>query len=82
MFFGEHHGKRQCNMKESIVNMPRPKREVPIDRYVVKTMREVAEELGCSPQAVSDVEQRAFRKLKQAFVEQRIVSHEGRYSNG
>jgi DNA-directed RNA polymerase sigma subunit (sigma70/sigma32) len=62
--------------------MPRPKREVPIDRYVVKTMREVAEELGCSPQAVSDVEQRALRKLRVAFVERKIVTQGGRYNDG
>ena len=59
--------------------MPRPKREVPLDRYTVKTMREVAAELGCSAQAVSQVERRAFRKLKQAFVEQRIVTSRGYY---
>ena len=62
--------------------MPRPKREVPIDRYVVKTMREIAAELGCSPQAVNDAEQRAMKKLRVAFVERGIISREGRYSNG
>jgi DNA-directed RNA polymerase sigma subunit (sigma70/sigma32) len=59
--------------------MPRPKREVPLDRYTVKTMREVAAELGCSAQAISDVEQRAMKKLRAAFVERRIVTQGGRY---
>jgi DNA-directed RNA polymerase sigma subunit (sigma70/sigma32) len=62
--------------------MPRPKREVPLDRYTVRTMREVAKELGCSAQAVSQVEKRALRKLRVAFVERGIISREGRYSNG
>lgn len=57
----------------------RPKREVPIDRYVVKTQREVAAELGCTPQDVNCVEQRAFRKLREAFVRARVVTREGRY---
>jgi DNA-directed RNA polymerase sigma subunit (sigma70/sigma32) len=45
----------------------RPKRDVPIDRYVVRTMAEVGEELGITAQRVSQIEKSAFAKIKKEF---------------
>jgi DNA-directed RNA polymerase sigma subunit (sigma70/sigma32) len=60
--------------------MPRPLRSIPIDRYVAMTLKQIAEELGCTPQAVADVERRALAKIRVAMIERGVVTREGRYS--
>ncbi len=60
--------------------MPRVKREVPIDRYVAKTLAEIAAELGCTPQAVRCCEKSALRKLREAFIRQGVVTRGGKYN--
>lgn len=52
--------------------MPRPKREVPLDRYTVMTMKEVAKVLGVTAQRVSQIEKSAMRKIEAAFRGMRI----------
>ncbi len=47
--------------------MPRPKRQVPIDRYVVRTLAEIAAMMQISPMRVYQIEQRALEKLRRAF---------------
>lgn len=50
--------------------MPRPKRAVPIDRYVVMTQAQVGAKLGLSAMRVSQLERSAFKKIRAAFKEQ------------
>ncbi len=47
--------------------MPRPKRKVPIDRYVVRSLAEVARTMRLSPMRVYQIEQSALAKLRAAF---------------
>lgn len=60
--------------------MPRPLRVTPIDRLVARTLKEIADELGCTLMAVYYIEQKALKKLRAELVARRIVTREGRYS--
>jgi DNA-directed RNA polymerase sigma subunit (sigma70/sigma32) len=61
--------------------MPRPLRPVPIDRYVAKSLAEIARELNLTPMGVYYIEQKALRKLKQEFIERGVVTPTGRYDS-
>jgi len=56
-----------------------PYRKLPHTGFFAKTLEEIALELGCTPQAVRHSEKRALAKLRDAFVERKIVTREGRY---
>jgi DNA-directed RNA polymerase specialized sigma subunit len=60
--------------------MPRPLRSVPIDRYVVKSLAEIARELGVTPMRVYQIEQAALKKIKKEFVKRGVVTKTGKYS--
>lgn len=47
--------------------MPRRKRGIVIDRYVKRTLAEIATVMRISPMRVWQIEQRALRKLRVAF---------------
>jgi DNA-directed RNA polymerase sigma subunit (sigma70/sigma32) len=59
--------------------MPRPPRPDQVDRYVAMTLKQIADKLGCTPQAVRHVERRALEKIRAAMIERKIVTREGRY---
>lgn len=47
--------------------MSRTKRDIPIDRYTVKTLAEVGAELGISAMRVWQIERKAMEKLRKEF---------------
>ena len=55
--------------------MPRPKRKVPIDRYVVRTLAEIAVLMRVSPMRVYQIEQSALAKLRRAFEAEGFRGH-------
>ena len=55
--------------------MPRPKRKVPIDRYVVRTLAEVAVLMRVSPMRIYQIEQSALAKLRKAFEAEGFRGH-------
>lgn len=61
--------------------MPRPKRDIPIERLTTATLEEVARELGVSAMRVCQIEKVALAKLRAAFVERKIVTRSGRYES-
>lgn len=46
------------------------------------TLEEITAHFGCTPQAIRHTEKNALRKLRAQFVARKIVTEEGRYSNG
>ena len=61
--------------------MPRPKRQTPIDRYVVCSLAEIARELGVTPMRVYQIEQGALRKIKSELLSRGVVTARGQYAN-
>lgn len=61
--------------------MPRPKRDIPIERLTAATLEEIARELGVSAMRVCQIERLALKKLEREFVKRKIVTENGRYSN-
>jgi DNA-directed RNA polymerase specialized sigma subunit len=59
--------------------MPRPKRKVPIDRYVARSLKEIAKELGCTPMRVFQIERCALRKIKAELLSRRVVTARGQF---
>lgn len=59
--------------------MPRPKRQTPVDRYVARSLKEIAEELGVTPMRVYQIEQGALRKIKSELLSRGIVTARGQY---
>jgi DNA-directed RNA polymerase sigma subunit (sigma70/sigma32) len=59
--------------------MPREKRDIPRERLTAMTLREIAEEMGCTPQYVGEIERRALVKLRVVLLNRKIVTREGRY---
>jgi DNA-directed RNA polymerase sigma subunit (sigma70/sigma32) len=59
--------------------MPRPKRQTPVDRYVVKTLAEIARELGVTPMRVYQIERGALLKIRAELLARRIVTAQGYY---
>jgi predicted DNA-binding protein (UPF0251 family) len=60
--------------------MPRTKSETPIERLTVMSQAEVGQRLGISAMRVCQIEKAAFKKIKQVFIERRIVTSDGRWA--
>ncbi len=61
--------------------MPRPKRAVPIDRYVSMSLAQVAEKLGLTPMRVWQIEQQALEKIRQEFIARGLTTPSGRWAS-
>ncbi len=61
--------------------MPRPKRAVPMDRYVAMTLADVAIKLGVTPMAIYYIEQRALRKIRAELIARKITTPSGRFAS-
>ena len=59
--------------------MPRVKRQTPVERYVVRSLSDIAKELGTSPQMVHYIERSALRKIKSELLSRGIVTARGQY---
>jgi DNA-directed RNA polymerase specialized sigma subunit len=60
--------------------VPRPKRQTPVDRYVARSLKEIADELGVTPMRVFQIEQGALRKIRAELLSRGVVTAEGRYA--
>jgi DNA-directed RNA polymerase sigma subunit (sigma70/sigma32) len=59
--------------------MSRPKRQVPLDRYVAKSLKEIADELGVTSARVYQIEQGALRKIKAELLSRGVVTARGQF---
>jgi len=59
--------------------VPRTKQTVPLERYVAKSLAEIARELGTSPQVVHYIERCALRKIKSELLSRGVVTARGQF---